>query len=38
MSEEIAKVMLHMKVNGKPVENAVKPGWTLLRVLRMSLA
>jgi aerobic-type carbon monoxide dehydrogenase small subunit (CoxS/CutS family) len=37
MSEKIAKVMLQMKVNGKPVEIAVKPSWTLLRVLRDEL-
>ena len=31
------KTMLRMKVNGRPVEVAVKPTWTLLRVLREEL-
>lgn len=37
MPDKNAKVILHMKVNGKPVEIAVKPTWTLLRVLRDEL-
>ncbi len=37
MPEKIAKTILHMKVNGKPVEIAVKPSWTLLQVLRDEL-
>ncbi len=37
MPREIAKTILHMKVNGKPVEIAVKPSWTLLKVLRDEL-
>lgn len=31
------KSILRMKVNGRPVEVAVKPTWTLLRVLREEL-
>lgn len=31
------KTILRMKVNGKAVEVAVKPAWTLLRVLREEL-
>jgi carbon-monoxide dehydrogenase small subunit len=31
------KTMLRMKVNGRPVEVAVKPTWTLMRVLREEL-
>ena len=31
------KTILRMKVNGRPVEVAVKPTWTLLRVLREEL-
>lgn len=31
------KILLKMKVNGKEVEVAVKPTWTLLRVLREEL-
>ena len=31
------KIMLRMKVNGRPVKVAVKPTWTLLRVLREEL-
>lgn len=31
------KTLLRMKVNGKEVEVAVKPTWTLLRVLRQEL-
>jgi carbon-monoxide dehydrogenase small subunit len=34
MSEDREKTTLRMKVNGNPVEVAVKPTWTLLRVLR----
>lgn len=37
MSEKSAETILHMKVNGKPVEIAVKPSWTLLKVLRDEL-
>ena len=37
MLEKIAKTVLRMKVNGKPVEIAVKPSWTLLQVLRDEL-
>ena len=37
MPDKIAKTILHMKVNGKPVEIAVKPSWTLLQVLRDEL-
>jgi carbon-monoxide dehydrogenase small subunit len=37
MSAKIEKTILQMKVNGKPVEIAVKPSWTLLRVLREEL-
>jgi len=37
MSNEQEKVLLRMKVNGKPVEVMVKPAWTLLRVLREEL-
>lgn len=37
MPKEIAESILHMKVNGKPVEIAVKPSWTLLKVLRDEL-
>ena len=31
------KTMLRMKVNGRPMEIAVRPTWTLLRVLREEL-
>ena len=31
------RTLLKMKVNGQAVEVAVKPGWTLLRVLRVEL-
>ncbi len=34
MSEDREKTTLRMKVNGEHVEVAVKPTWTLLRVLR----
>ena len=37
MPDKIAKTILHMKVNGKPVEIAVKASWTLLKVLRDEL-
>lgn len=37
MSTKIAKTILRMKVNRKPVEIAVKPSWTLLQVLRDEL-
>ena len=37
MSAEINKAILRMKINGKAVEVAVKPTWTLLRVLREEL-
>ena len=37
MSAEIDKVILRMKINGKTVEVAVNPTWTLLRVLREEL-
>lgn len=37
MPEKSAETILHMKVNGKPVEIAVKPSWTLLKVLRDEL-
>ena len=37
MPTPIAKTTLRMKVNGKPVEVAVKPSWTLLQVLRDEL-
>jgi len=37
MSAEINKTILRMKINGNAVEVAVKPTWTLLRVLREEL-
>jgi aerobic-type carbon monoxide dehydrogenase small subunit (CoxS/CutS family) len=37
MASKNEKTMLRMKVNGRPVEVAVKPTWTLLRVLREEL-
>jgi len=37
MSTKSAKTVLRMKVNGKPVEIAVKSSWTLLQVLRDEL-
>ena len=37
MASKNEKTMLLMKVNGRPVEVAVKPTWTLLRVLREEL-
>jgi carbon-monoxide dehydrogenase small subunit len=37
MALENAKTVLRMKVNGRPVEIAVRPTWTLLRVLREEL-
>ena len=37
MSRDLKKVLLQMKVNGKPVEVPVDPTWTLLRVLREEL-
>lgn len=37
MASKTEKTMLRMKVNGRPVEVAVKPTWTLLRVLREEL-
>jgi len=37
MSAEMNKTILRMKINGKAVEIAVKPTWTLLRVLREEL-
>jgi len=37
MSAEMNKTILRMKINGKAVETAVKPTWTLLRVLREEL-
>lgn len=37
MSRDSNRVLLRMKVNGKPVEVAVDPTWTLLRVLREEL-
>ena len=37
MSAEMNKTILRMKINGKAVEVAVKPTWTLLRVLREEL-
>jgi aerobic-type carbon monoxide dehydrogenase small subunit (CoxS/CutS family) len=37
MAAKNEKIMLRMKVNGRPVEVAVKPTWTLLRVLREEL-
>jgi carbon-monoxide dehydrogenase small subunit len=37
MSAEMEKTILRMKINGKAVEVAVKPTWTLLRVLREEL-
>jgi aerobic-type carbon monoxide dehydrogenase small subunit (CoxS/CutS family) len=37
MAAKNEKTMLRMKVNGRPVEVAVKPTWTLLRVLREEL-
>jgi carbon-monoxide dehydrogenase small subunit len=37
MAAEMNKTILRMKINGKAVEVAVKPTWTLLRVLREEL-
>ncbi len=37
MSAEMNETILRMKINGKAVEVAVKPAWTLLRVLREKL-
>jgi aerobic-type carbon monoxide dehydrogenase small subunit (CoxS/CutS family) len=37
MALENAKTVLRMKVNGRPMEIAVRPTWTLLRVLREEL-
>lgn len=37
ISSDIDKTILHMKVNGEEVEVAVKPTWTLLRVIRQEL-
>ena len=37
MSADQDKTVLRMTVNGNPVEVAVKPAWTLLRVLREEL-
>lgn len=37
MKPSVNKTMLRMRVNGKPAEIAVKPTWTLLRVLREKL-
>ncbi len=37
MSAEMNETILRMKINGKAVEVAVKPAWTLLRVLREEL-
>ncbi len=37
MSAEMNKTILRMKIDGKAVEVAVKPTWTLLRVLREEL-
>jgi len=37
MSKDIDKAILRMKINGNAVEVAVKPTWTLLRVLREEL-
>ena len=37
MSAEMDKTILRMKINAKAVEVAVKPTWTLLRVLREEL-
>lgn len=37
MAKEAEKILLRMKMNGKPVEVMVKPTWTLLRVLREEL-
>lgn len=37
MSAEMDKKILRMKINAKAVEVAVKPTWTLLRVLREEL-
>ncbi len=37
MSAEMNKTILRMKIKGKAVEVAVKPTWTLLRVLREEL-
>ena len=37
MSAEMNETILRMKINGKAVEVAVKPTWTLLRVLREEL-
>ncbi len=37
MEEKAEKTVLRMSVNGRPVEVAVRPSWTLLRVLREEL-
>lgn len=37
MSANTEKTILRMKVNGQPVEVAVRPTWTLLRILREEL-
>ncbi len=37
MKPSVNKTILRMRVNGKPVEIAVKPTWTLLHVLREKL-
>ena len=37
MPDRADKVLLRMKVNGKPVEVNVSPTWTLLKVLREEL-
>ena len=37
MAVRTEKILLRMKVNGRPVEVTVKPTWTLLRVLREEL-
>ncbi len=37
MGEKTEKTILRMSVNGRPVEAAVRPNWTLLRVLREEL-
>jgi carbon-monoxide dehydrogenase small subunit len=37
MPDRAGKVLMRMKVNGKPVEVNVNPTWTLLKVLREEL-
>ena len=37
MSDKTSKVLMRMKVNGKPVQINVNPTWTLLKVLREEL-